>query len=242
MGWLWNRIFLHSTSIRFSGASAVISSSRAVADALCNRDSEVIYAGVDIDPDPPAPPSCTGPIRIGVLSRLIPLKRIDVVIEAQSKLARMGIDVETDICGEGPSEQLLRDLARELGVADKVRFLGWRSDTKALLASWGVLVMPSMYEGFPIAALEAMAVGRAVVASCVGGLPELVEDGVSGILVPAGDTDALVRTIHALAADRSGLSRLGLEGWWRSRARFSSQQMSKQIIALYDRLLDRKTN
>jgi glycosyltransferase involved in cell wall biosynthesis len=225
--------------LKFSGADAVISCSRAVADSLCETHSEVIYAGVDIDPNPPAPPSCVGPMRVGVLARLVPLKRIEAVIEAHSKLALMGIDVETDICGEGSSELLLRDLAKRLGVVDKVRFLGWRNDTAALLASWDLLVMPSMYEGLPIAALEAMAAGRAVVASRVGGLPELIDDGVSGILIPAGDTDALIRAIRALAADRSELSKIGYEGWKRASALFSSDRMSKQIIALYNRLLRR---
>jgi starch synthase len=101
--------------------------------------------------------------------------------------------------------------------------------------------MPSMHEGFGIAGLEAMAAGRAVVASRVGGVPELVEDGVSGILIPAADTDALVQSIWSLSVDRPKLNKMGYEGWKRANRLFSSQRMAEQTFALYDRLLTRSS-
>jgi glycosyltransferase involved in cell wall biosynthesis len=227
------------SDLQLSGYNAVVSSSRAVANALSNIQSQVIYAGIDTGSEPPPPPSGVGPIRMGVLSRLVPLKRVEAVIEAQAQLAEMGIEFQTEICGEGPSEPLLRNLAQRSGVQDKVRFLGWRKDTAALLAQWDLLVMPSIHEGFPIAALEAMAARRAVVASSVGGLPELVYDGSSGVLIPAGDTGALVQTLRKLSLERTAIDRMGIEGWKRANRLFSGDRMAQQFIALYDRLLER---
>ena len=222
-----------------TGSDAVVSCSKAVANTLSNIQSEVIYAGIDTGRDPPPPSAGVGPIRVGVLSRLVPLKRVEAVIEAHAQLAEMGIELRTEICGEGPSELFLRDLARRSGIDDNVRFLGWRTDTAALLAKWDLLVMPSMYEGFPIAALEALAARRAVVASSVGGLPELIDDGTSGVLIPAGDTGALVQTLRKLSLDRTAIDRMGFEGWKRANTLFSGERMAQQVIALYDRLLRR---
>jgi glycosyltransferase involved in cell wall biosynthesis len=171
---------------------------------------------------------------------LVPLKRIEAVIEASAQLSAMGIEIQTEICGEGPTEPMLRDLVERLGLVERVRFLGWRTDTAALLASWHLLVMPSMFEGFPIAVLEAMAAGRAVVASNVGGVPELVDDGVSGILIPAGDAAALAHAIRELALDRPRLLGMGYEGWKRVNAHYSIDRMALQTIALYNRLLTMK--
>lgn len=222
-----------------TGSDAVVSCSKAVANTLSNIQSEVIYAGIDTGPDPPPPPAGVGPIRVGVLSRLVPLKRVEAVIEAQAQLAKMGVELQTEICGEGPSESFLRDLARHSGLGDKVRFLGWCTDTAALLKEWDLLVVPSMYEGFGIAALEAMAARRAVVANRVGGLPELIDDGISGILVPPGDTGALVQALRKLSLDRTAINGMGYEGWKRANTLFSGDRMAQQIFALYDRLLRR---
>lgn len=222
----------------FRGVDAVVASSRAVADSLCGIRAQVIYAGIEACSDPPPMPPFEGQIRVGVLSRLVPVKRIEAVIEAAAQLAAIGIEMQTEICGEGPSEPQLRDLVDRLGIVDRVRFLGWRTDTSALLAKWHLLVMPSMYEGFPIAALEAMAAGRAVVASRVGGIAELIDDGISGVLIPAGDTDALVVSIRNLALDRPRLLSIGREGWKRVKMHFSNDLMAHETFALYNRLLN----
>jgi glycosyltransferase involved in cell wall biosynthesis len=151
----------------------------------------------------------------------------------------MGIEVRAEIAGSGPSESALRDLVGSLGVAERVRFLGWQVDVDRLLASWDLLVIPSLEEGFPLSALEAMAAARPVVASRVGGLSELVVDGVTGRLVPPGDTEALVRCIAEMASDRRRLSLMGDEGWKRVRGHFSAELMARRTVELYDRLLHR---
>ena len=223
----------------FRNVDAVIACSQAVADCLPGLRAEVIYAGVETGSHPPAPVAPEGPLKLGVLARLIPLKNLESLIQATARLADMGIEVRIEIAGSGPSESPLRDLVGRLGVAERVRFLGWRTDVGGLLAAWDLLVIPSLEEGFPLSALEAMAAARPVVASRVGGLSELVVDGVTGRLLPSGDTDALVRCIAELAIDRERLALMGGEGWKRVHELFSASRMAARTVQLYDRLLDR---
>ena len=225
----------------FRGADAVIACSQAIADSITEFKAEVIYAGIETAPALPSPPAGTGPFRIGVLSRLVPLKRIEAVIEATARLTTMGFDIVLEIGGGGPSEAALRELAAQLGVCDKVHFLGWQREVGPLLASWHVLAMPSMTEGFPIAVLDAMAAGRTVVASRVGGLIEMIEDGMTGRLIPAGDTDSLTLCIAELARDRALAERMGVAAWKRAGSKYSAVLMTEKIVGLYDRLLERET-
>ncbi|MDR3727473.1 MAG: glycosyltransferase, partial [Terracidiphilus sp.] len=190
------------SKIGFRMVDAVIANSQAVADCLPGRNAQVVYAGIETGSHPPALTAPSGPLKLGVLARLIPLKNVGAVISATAGLASRGIEVHTEIAGSGPSEPSLRDLAARLGVAERVHFLGWQTDVPRLLASWDLLVIPSLEEGFGLSALEAMGAARPVVASRVGGLCELVVDGVTGNLVPPGDTDALIRCIALLANDR----------------------------------------
>lgn len=227
------------SQLNFRAADAIVACSQAVADCLPGRHAEVIYAGVEIGSHPPANAAPTGPLRVGVLARLIPLKNVESVINATARLSAMGIEVQTEVAGSGPSESALRDLVASLGLAGRVRFLGWRMDVDRLLASWDLLVIPSLEEGLPISALEAMAAARPVVASRIGGLSELVVDGVTGRLIPPGDTDALVRCIEELASDRQRLAFMGSEGWKLVRRHFSAELMTRRTTQLYDRLLDR---
>jgi glycosyltransferase involved in cell wall biosynthesis len=194
-----------ASELRFGGADVVIACSQSVADALRGCAPEVVYAGIEMQADPPSGPPLSGPLRLGVLSRLVPLKSVDTVIEATARLTQMGIDVQTEIAGTGPSESALRELATSLGVAGRVHFLGWQQDVAPLLSSWHILLMPSLQEGLPVAALEAMKAARAVFASRVGGLSELVVDEVTGRLFAPRDTDALVRCIAEIEKDAASV-------------------------------------
>lgn len=224
---------------RFRGADAMLACSAAVAASFPMARAEVVYAGVETDARMPDGREGSGALRLGVLGRLIPLKNVDVAIGAVARLAGRGVDVELEIAGEGECEAELRALAKALHVEGRVRFLGWRADVRLLLATWDVLVMPSREEGFPLAALEAMAAARPVVASRVGGLTELVVDGVTGLLVAVGDTDALAACLAELAADREALQRMGVTAWERAHVEFSNARMAREICAVYDRLLRR---
>jgi len=231
-----------SSSLSFRGADAVVACSRAIADRLLRCNAEVIYAGIECVPEPVPLRMSAGPFKLGVLSRLEPRKNIGAVNEATARLAQSGIDIQTEIAGDGDVEDVvsLRELVARLGMNERVRFLGWQTDVRGLLATWDLLAIPSMEEGLPISALEAMASARPVVASRVGGLCELIVDGVTGCLVPPGDTEALFRCIAKLTGDRQRLAQMGIAAWHRAQNEFSAQVMAQRTAALYDRLLGRK--
>ena len=134
-------------------------------------------------------------------------------------------------CGAGSQEGALREVARARGVP--VEFLGFRSDVADCLAAADVAVLPSRHEGLGVAALEAMAVSRPVVASRVGGLAEVVEDGVTGRLVPPDDPPALGAALATLAATPATRAAMGDAGRERVRARYSSVAMADGTIACY---------
>jgi glycosyltransferase involved in cell wall biosynthesis len=134
-------------------------------------------------------------------------------------------------CGEGSARDALLTAAGPLG--DLVRFAGFRSDVAACLAAADVVAMPSLHEGLGVAALEAMAAGRPVVASRVGGLAETVVEGETGLFVPPGDAGALAAAMAALAGDAALRARLGAAGRTRVLARFTSARMAADTLACY---------
>src|SRR4030088_3131783 len=116
------------------------------------------------------------------------------------------------IAGGGDLEPYLRDLAQDVGVAKRVHVLGPRKDVPALMHAMDVFAMPSIWEGFGLVLLEAMAAGRPIVASRVAPIPEVVLDGQTGLLVPAGDSLALAEALARLASDPALAARLGEAG------------------------------
>ena len=226
--------------LRFRMADAVIANSRAVADCLYGSHAEVIYPGVETSFSPHLSVTRTSPLKLGVLSRLVPLKNVEAVIRAAARLMDMGIEVRVEIAGSGPLESSLRDLIASLKLQERVNLLGWRAGVPELLSSWDLLVIPSLEEGFSFSALEAMAAARPVLASKVGGISELVVDGLTGRLVAPGDTDALVDCIADFAEDREQLALMGSEGWKRAQIHFSADLMARRTAELYDRLLNRR--
>jgi L-malate glycosyltransferase len=224
--------------LSFPWADAVVACSKAVAAGVTSHKAEVVYAGILVDPKPQPLTDHTGPLQIGVLSRLTPIKNIDRVIEAAAQLRDAGIEIHVDIAGSGPSEPELRNIADKLDVADKIRFLGWQKNISELLAGWDLLVMPSIDEGFSLSTLEAMAAARPVIASRVGGIPEIVVDGITGYLIPPNDTDALVQRISELANDRARLAEMGLSGWKRAQAEFSEEALARKMAHFYDQLYE----
>jgi glycosyltransferase involved in cell wall biosynthesis len=230
------------SQLSFRAADAVVACSNAVADCFSESRPEVIYSGIETASEPPPASDNKGPLTVGVLARLIPLKNVAALIEATAILARHGIEIRAEIAGTGPLELSLREIATSLGIKERVRFLGWQADIQSLLKRWDVLAIPSLEEGFPISALEGMAAARPVVASRIGGLGELVDDGITGMLFDAGDTDALVRSLAELASNREKSALMGREGWKRVREHFSAELMARRTAELYDRLLNRDTH
>jgi len=180
----------------------------------------------------PAPP---GPVLLEI-GRLCDVKGQRALIAALPRLARTDVTLlfaGEDIESGGAYRSSLEREATELGVADRVRFLGRREDVPALLAAADALVLPSSIEGLPLVVLEAMAARRPVVATAVGGTPEAVVDGETGMLVPPGDIDALVRAIDAVLGDPELARRLGEAGERRVRERFDAEATAQRILGLY---------
>jgi glycosyltransferase involved in cell wall biosynthesis len=142
-------------------------------------------------------------------------------------------DVLFAFAGDGPEREPLEALARRLGVAERVLFLGERDDVPALLASCDAFVLPSLYEGLPVSVLEAMAIGAPVVATAVGGTDEVVENGVTGILVPPRDPGRLAFEISRVVGDRSLARRLSEAAKTRVRNAFSSTSMLSGVLETY---------
>jgi len=189
----------------------------------------VVHYGMRAGPEPP--PSPDEP-RLVALGRLIPIKGFDVLLRAFA-LARAEVPALTlELAGEGPLAAELRGAA-----PDGVSLLGRVSPVGPLLERAAVVVVPSRGEGFGMVALEAMERGRPVVASSVGGLPELVAPGETGLLVPPGDADALARAIVELARDPARARALGAAGRLRMLELFGEEAAADGVEAVYRELV-----
>lgn len=149
-------------------------------------------------------------------------------------------EVQFILAGDGPLRSSLEAQVQTLDLADRVKFLGHRTDVRDLLANCDVFVLPSLYEGFSLAILEAMAAGKPVIATQVGGTEEAVIDGVTGLLVPPSDSASLAAAIRSVVKDREFAQRLGLAGQARVECEFSGTAMVRKVTALYNELLARR--
>jgi glycosyltransferase involved in cell wall biosynthesis len=200
----------------------------------------VIYNGVQVPETSASPREARAKLGlpldgqvIGTVSRLYLVKGIDFLIRA---LAQMD-DAALAIVGDGPERAALETLADTLGVAGRIHWTGHRRDVPTLLPAFDLYVQPSLHEGMSNTILEAMAAGLPVVATAVGGTPEVVDDGVTGLLVPPRDPDALAGVIVRLLRDLDLRRKMGRAGQERVRRHFSLEQMVRQTQALYERLL-----
>jgi glycosyltransferase involved in cell wall biosynthesis len=226
------------SKVSFRYADAVIAVSRAVASRLRANSVEVIHPGIQCSSHP-APLRPRKYLLLGAAGRLVTLKGIDVLIRAVTQLCRSGYSIRLQIAGSGPEEACLRQQVRDLQMNAHIEFTGWISNLSALRQDWDLTVVPSLEEGFGLAALESMALGRAIIASRVGGLPELIADGVTGVLVAPGDADQLASAIARFAVNREALVTMGAAAWEQANAHFSADSMATATAALYGRLLNR---
>ena len=197
-----------------------------------------IHNGIEVrEPALPATlePPPPGPVLLEV-GRLCDVKGQRELIAALPRLARADVTlllVGEDIEAGGAYRLGLEGEARQLGLTGRVRFLGRRDDVPALLAAADALVLPSWIEGLPLVVLEAMAAGVPVVASSVGGTPEAVVDGETGLLVPPRDVEALADALDELLGDPERARRLGQAGRRRAREHFDADTPARQILGLY---------
>lgn len=234
-----------------AGSAAVIAVTRAIAEHLRNaricapERIVVIPNGVDVSVFDPrragsrAGDAAAGGTVIGCAGRLHPQKGHAVLIEAFARIARERGDVDLEIAGDGPLRGALEGRAREMGIAERVRFLGAVSHgaMPETIARWDLFVMPSLREGFGIAAAEAMAMERAVVASGIEGLAEVVDPGETGLLVPPNDPEALAEAVLSLIRDPERRRRMGERGRERVTRHMSIEATASRVADLYERLL-----
>jgi len=175
---------------------------------------------------------------VGNVGRLALQKGQRHLIAAMPMLLERVPNAHAVIAGGGDLEDYLRDLALEMGVSDRVHVLGPRRDVPALMHAVDVFAMPSIWEGFGLVLLEAMAAGRPIVASHVATIPEVVVDGETGILVPPGDPVALAEALATLAHDPARAKAFGEAGRQRLRSQFSIDKMVGDTELLYRELLE----
>lgn len=228
------------------GVDRYLAVSAAIADALVRNYGwpaakiEVVYNAVDLD-------RFRDPVAVGIrdelaapgrplvltVARLSDQKGHPTLLEAVAEVP----EAEFALAGEGPERERLEALAARLGVADRVHFLGRREDVPELLAACDVFALPSLYEGSSLAVMEAMAAGRAVVSSAIGGTDELVEDGRDGLLVPPGDTAALAAALRRLLGDQRLRDSLAAAGRERVEREFGREAMARRVEAAYAEVL-----
>jgi glycosyltransferase involved in cell wall biosynthesis/O-antigen ligase/aminoglycoside phosphotransferase (APT) family kinase protein len=188
------------------------------------------------------PEGATAPVRLMSVAALRDYKGIPVLLAACRRLLDDGMNVRCDVVGEGPMRPQLEREIHRLGLEQCVRLLGAKPqhEVRALLAERPIFVLSSVVmpdgwmEGIPVALMEAMASGAAVVTSRISGIPELVENGVSGVLVEQGDPDALARAIRQLASAPDVALRLGIAGRSQVNAGFRLDMTVQQLLALID--------
>ena len=179
----------------------------------------------------------TAPL-VGIVARLVPIKAHEVFLDAATRIRAAVPDVRFLIVGDGECRSALEARVDALGMRDAVRFLGWRADLDRLYADLDVVVLTSRNEGSPVALIEAMAAGVPVVATAVGGVPDVVAHGTSGLLAPLDDAATLAEHTVTLLRDRARALAMGSEGRSRVVATYSADRLVADIEDLYTRLLE----
>jgi len=174
---------------------------------------------------------------IGWVGRMTAVKRVDDAIEAFRILLDRGVDATLCLVGDGPDRDQLERRAKELGVIRHCLFLGYQEEMGGWFAAFDAFALPSANEGTPVSVIEALAAGCPVVATRVGGVPDVVDDGRTGFLVDSGDTTALANRLEQLAADpdlRERFSRAGKES---VASRYAVGRLVDDVDRLYRELL-----
>jgi glycosyltransferase involved in cell wall biosynthesis len=174
---------------------------------------------------------------VGIVARLVPIKAHETFLRASAIVARENPRVRFLIVGDGERRAALEALSRELGIADRVDFLGWRSDLDRIYADLDVVALTSENEGSPVSLIEAMTSERAVVSTRVGGVPDLIEDRVDGLLVPPGNPDLFAAAVIELLNSPLLRRALGSAAGKKAYPAYSAPRLVNDIDRLYGALL-----
>jgi len=174
---------------------------------------------------------------VGIVARLVPIKAHEIFLRAVSSVAREIPESRFLVVGDGERRTELEALGRALGLARRLQFLGWRSDVERIYADLDLVVLSSRNEGSPVSLIEAMAAARPVVATRVGGVPDVVEDGATGLLVEAGDIAGMAKAITTLLRDPERARTMGIEAQKRVYPAFGVERLIADMDRLYMELL-----
>jgi glycosyltransferase involved in cell wall biosynthesis len=174
---------------------------------------------------------------VGVISRLVPQKGLEYFLEAARKISDQRGDAVFLVVGEGELEETLRRRAADLGLADRVRFLGARHDVAEYYRSFDVFVLSSLWEGQPIALIEALAMRRPTVATVTSGSPEVVQDGRTGLLVPPKDPGALAAAVLWFLDHPDEAGEMARRGRTFVEEHFTEERMIARTLDVYRELL-----
>ena len=246
----WKRRVANLVLGRFDGTIVAVSDElrRYMVDALFPRDRVgVIYNGIDTAPMATADERrrARSALRldadafvVATVARLDPVKDLGTLIDAFAVVRRWKANARLVIIGEGPERQAVAERAGRSDVAGAVQLTGYRSDVRSLLPAADLYVSSSVTEGISLTILEAMASGVPVVATAVGGTPEILSDGTTGVLVPTRNPDRLASALLALAADPARRAALAAAARRRVETAFTIERMVDEYAQAYRRLLD----
>ncbi len=226
---------------------AVVAVSQQVRDDMYRHgfkgrsDVQIVFNGIDFSQNAEC---AIGPIRkeigvpeesfiVGIVASLTEEKAHGILLNCFKEISLKHHSVYLVIVGDGVLREKLVELSLELGLADKVRFLGHRTDIAQLLSSFDVFVLPSLREGLPMAMLEAMSVGLPVVVSAVGAIPQVIDNGKNGFLVKPGDARALASKLDNLLVSPMKLKSIGAAAQETVQNRFSRTQMVDSYCQIY---------
>jgi glycosyltransferase involved in cell wall biosynthesis len=178
---------------------------------------------------------------VGWVGRMTAVKRTNDVLEAFRRLVDQGVEASLCLIGDGPDREELERRAHALGIVQRCLFVGYQEDVGSFYEAIDVLLLPSANEGTPVSVIEALAAGRPVVATRVGGVPDVVRDGIDGFLVDAGDVDALASRLAELAADPARRAEMGEAGRSRVLGRYAVDRLVDDVDRLYQALLQSET-
>lgn len=174
---------------------------------------------------------------VGIVGRLTAIKNHFLFLDAAARVSDSLPEIQFVIVGDGDLRPAVEQYARGLGISERVIFTGWRRDMPGIYADLDLLVISSDNEGTPLSAMEAMASGCPVLATSVGGMPDLIQDGQTGRLVPPRDADAMAEAMLALLGDKPEARRLALAGQSTVVAHYGQQRFISEMQSLYRELL-----
>ena len=177
---------------------------------------------------------------VGIVGRIAPVKNHRLFFDAMVRVLAECTNTHVVVAGDGDLRPAMERYVREIGIANKVSFLGWRYDLPQVYIDLDVVVISSNNEGTPVTAIEAMAAGRPVVATRVGGLPDVISDGETGYLVPPGNVEQLASAIERVLGDGETTERLRRKARESVRHKFVVERLATDIDLLYQRLLAEK--